>query len=461
MGVTFLIWFIIYINFNMLDQKIRLVEQKNNLFNKILEARRYEKNFFLRQNKENLEKAILYAKEALLMQKEIMDKFSDYRKSEAIEDRVKDIESYKELMEELLTKFDQNKQNDEQWKSIIISGQKQTTELGRRITLEIEKMEAVEKAKLYELLAQSEEYLIVYLIIFFLISIITSFLLVTNVNSPLKKIEQGIDKISKGDYSEIPTINTNDEFDSLVRNLNNMITELNKRNKQLIQAEKMSSLGVLTSGVAHELNNPLNNISTSLQIIFEEIENESKIDFKKALLEKAEQQIERAKNIVKSLLEFSRQSEFKPSRKNVKHIVEKVVFLIQGDIPFNVDLKVDVPENVFGFIDSNRLQQMLINLSINSFHAMEEKGGSLTISAFENEEKTHIVLVVEDTGSGIKKEILNKIFDPFFTTKETGRGSGLGLSIVHGIVEQHKGHIDIKTKEGEGTKFIITLPLYE
>ncbi len=459
MGVTFLIWFIIYINFNMLDQKIRLVEQKNNLFNKILEARRYEKNFFLRQNKENLEKAILYAKEALLMQKEIMDKFSDYRKSEAIEDRVKDIESYKELMEELLTKFDQNKQNDEQWKSIIISGQTQTTELGRRITLEIEKMEAVEKAKLYKLLAQSEEYLIVYLIIFFLISIITSFLLVTNVNSPLKKIEQGIDKISKGDYSEIPTINTNDEFDSLVRNLNNMITELNKRNKQLIQAEKMSSLGVLTSGVAHELNNPLNNISTSLQIIFEEIENESKIDFKKALLEKAEQQIERAKNIVKSLLEFSRQSEFKPSRKNIKHIVEKVVFLIQGDIPSNVDLKVDVPENVFGFIDSNRLQQMLINLSINSFHAMEKKGGSLTISAFENEEKTHIVLVVEDTGSGIKKEILNKIFDPFFTTKETGRGSGLGLSIVHGIVEQHKGHIDIKTKEGEGTKFIITLPI--
>ena len=125
----------------------------------------------------------------------------------------------------------------------------------------------------------------------------------------MKSIEDGIRKIARGDFTKIPDIKTGDEFESLAASLNNMIEELDKRKQQLVQAEKMSSLGTLTSGVAHELNNPINNISTSIQIIREELD-EPNNEYKRSLLIQCEEQIDRARDIIRALLEFSRQTDF-------------------------------------------------------------------------------------------------------------------------------------------------------
>ena len=264
--------------------------------------------------------------------------------------------------------------------------------------------------------------------------ILTAFFLILNVNKPLKSIEDSIRKIVRGDRTNIPRVKTGDEFESLADSLNNMIDELDRRKDQLVQAEKMSSLGTLTSGVAHELNNPLNNISTSIQIIREEI-NEPDIDYKRELLVEAENQIDRARDIIRALLEFSRQNVFTIEHVNFHQLVRSTMHLISGEIPANVNIQIDVPDLLEGKMDPRRIQQVILNLIINSIHAMD-KGGHITISSWKDDKTLQFVFQVKDTGVGMSKEHIFKIFDPFFTTKEVGKGSGLGLSVAHGIIEQ-------------------------
>ncbi|THB80937.1 MAG: HAMP domain-containing protein [Desulfobacteraceae bacterium] len=460
MGINAVVWFLMYYNYNTMDNKLRLIETKNELFNIILEARRYEKNFFLRHDPKDLKQAVSFAENALVMQKKIVADFQGYiQNSQALDERISEIQSYLDNLSALVGVYDQlgagketiaETTHIEQYKNDIAT-------LGRRITLETERIENEEKARLYKLLNQSKKYFVISLLALLLLSIITAFFLAFNVNRPLKIIGHGIRYILNGDYSKIPHINTGDEFESLAHSLNNMIDELNRRNEQLFQAEKMSSLGTLTSGVAHELNNPLNNISTSVQIVLEELDQPD-IEIMKDLLSDAEKQVDRARDIVKALLEFSRQSDFLIKRHSFKKLVENTLMLIKGDIPSNIDLDIQMGDDVYGYFDFSRMQQVLLNLIINSTHAMVA-GGRLSIEGYEEEGSGMFVFKVSDTGIGIPAENLNRIFDPFFTTKEVGKGSGLGLSIIHGIVEKHKGRIEVDSRLNAGTAFTIFLPL--
>jgi PAS domain S-box-containing protein len=236
--------------------------------------------------------------------------------------------------------------------------------------------------------------------------------------------------------------------------------ELKKRSDQLIQASKMASLGILTAGVAHELNNPLNNISTSVQIVLEELE-EDNIEFKRNRLLEAEKQVERAKGIVKALLEFSREKTLSLQRVEFKHFVENIIRLIKGELPSEISINMNVPEDIEANIDPERIQQVLINFILNGMQAITGKG-SITINAWKGMEGKVKMLYcqVQDTGHGISKQDINKIFDPFFTTKDAGKGSGLGLSVSHSIIEQHGGRIDVESVPGK-TKFTVMFPLDE
>jgi signal transduction histidine kinase len=235
-----------------------------------------------------------------------------------------------------------------------------------------------------------------------------------------------------------------------------MINELNKRNEQILQSEKLASLGTLTSGVAHELNNPLNNISTSIQILLEEI-NETNPEFKEELLRESEKQVERARDTVKALLEFSREGYFSPQFVHVENLIYQTLKLIKGEVPPSVKINLDVPEDIEANLDPRQIQHVLINLILNAVQAMEE-GGAITIRASQQENNGKFCLQVQDTGMGISEEDLPKIFDPFFTTKEVGKGSGLGLSVCHGIVEQQGGRIEVSSAPGKGTTFSVFLP---
>ena len=236
---------------------------------------------------------------------------------------------------------------------------------------------------------------------------------------------------------------------------------LKKRSEQLIQARKLASLGVLTSGVAHEINNPLNNISTSIQIVLEELE-EDNIEFKRNRLLEAEKQVERSKDIIRTLLEFSRAKSLSFKRVQFKNLVEKTIDFIKGELTPEISINMEVPEDIVVNLDPKRIRQVLINLISNSVQAMTE-GDVLTIKAWESIEDDAKMLYfqVQDTGHGISKQDVNKIFDPFFTTKDVGKGSGLGLSICHSIIEQHGGRIEVESVPEKGSKFTVILPSNE
>jgi PAS domain S-box-containing protein len=233
---------------------------------------------------------------------------------------------------------------------------------------------------------------------------------------------------------------------------------LKKRSEQLIQARKLASLGILTAGVAHELNNPLNNISTSIQIVLEELE-EDNIEFKRNRLLEAEKQVERAKDIIRALLEFSGEKSLSFKRVQFKNLVEKAINLIIGQLPSEISINIEIPEDIEVNLDPKRIRQVLVNLILNSMQAMTE-GGVLTIKAWEGIENDAKMFYfqVQDTGHGISKQDFDKIFDPFFTTKDVGKGSGLGLSISHSIIERHGGRIEVESVPEKGSKFTVIVP---
>lgn len=455
MVVNSIIWFLNHYSNAIVLNTLVLIEKKRDLLDTVLEARRYEKNFFLRKDIKDLSLALSYIGKIDEKQAHIEKAFSELvARDPAFQQRSQAINAYRTNMETLLTLYKSSTVSAEQSLQI----QNTVTQLGRELTTDIEQVVKTEKKKVFELLDRSREYLMISLLLLFILTVLAAIFLVIKLNRPLKAIETGIKHIAKGDYDKIPEIKTGDEFESLSVSLNHMIEELARRKTQLIQAEKMSSLGTLTSGVAHELNNPLNNISTSIQIIQEEIEDPD-IKYKKTLLANVEQEINRSKEIIRALLDFSRQSDFSLEPVLFKKLVNNTMHLITGDIPSDIEVEIIVPDDVEGRMDPRRIQQVLLNLIINAVFAMEDQeGGRLTISAFKDTSAHTFVFTVADTGKGIKEEHLAKIFDPFFTTREVGKGSGLGLSIIHGIIEQHGGTISVNSSPGRGTTFTVSLP---
>ncbi|MDY6822868.1 MAG: ATP-binding protein [Thermodesulfobacteriota bacterium] len=446
---------------HVLHLKFNIITEKNRLLNTTLEARRYEKNYFLYYNEKDLIEAISYAGEAEEQLSEIVRNYKGHTSSQNLTSYRQELERYKNS---LVTLHNQNKEDSLARLDVELAKpqkQKQATirMLGQKITSDLELMVQKEQLTVNRIVKESRIFSLIGALIVFLLFICVAFFFIFRINRPLRKIARAVRKIAAGDYEKIPPLNTHDEFEAFVASLNTMISEVNKRNEQLIQSRKMASLGTLTSGVAHELNNPLNNISTSLQIVIEELEGGDPA-FNRDLLLDAETQVERTRDIVRALLEFSRERNVKPRKASVKRLVQESIKLIKGELPGSIELRIEVPDDVQTVMDFRRMQQVFINLILNAVHAMKG-GGVLTIRAYTDQEAGHICLEVQDTGNGIPARDRDKIFDPFFTTKEVGQGTGLGLSVSHGIIKSHGGKIEVESEEGKGTTFYICLPIRE
>ncbi len=448
--ISGLIWLRSFYSQHILHQKLEIIEMKNNLFNTILEARRYEKNFFLSFDKANISQALDYLARAEEILANITREYGKYTLAQDMPKRLSQIKTYKMSLTVLLR---------EQEKGVLFVP-KETVQLiqeqGHEITTELEHIVAQEAQFTRSLVQKAKTIHLIALVPITFLSIVVALFLIFNVIRPLKTIERAIQKIVAGDFKDIPEIATGDEFESLVTSLNNMISELNKRSEELVQARKLASLGRLTSGVAHELNNPLNNISTSIQILIEEMDAEVP-EYHKALLKGVEREIDRGKNIVRALLEFSRARSFTMKQAKFRDLIDEALERIKSEMPDNVKLQVDVAEDLHVYAGPERIERVLSNLMINAIQAMPN-GGTITIKARKQDENNMFSFQVQDTGCGIPEENIAKIFDPFFTTKEIGKGSGLGLSIVYGIVEQHGGKISVVSEEGQGVTFTIALP---
>lgn len=446
-----------YYNFNTLNQKIQIIAKKDTLFNTVLEARRYEKNFFITLDPSHLNAATQYALQALKKLTHLIQEHKSYAASHHLDQQLILIQEYVTALKDLELSLKGVQKATGLKNQILVQAQDKIRRKGRACTVVMEKALRKERALIKDLINESRLYLFLTLGSILGIAMITLLFLLINVNTPLKRIEHAIKKIVKGDYKNIPPIKTGDEFESLAKSLNNLLSEMQRRSEQLVQSEKMAALGTLTSGVAHELNNPLNNISTSLQILLEELE-EGDLDYQRQLLSEAEAQVDRAQDIVKSLLEFSRETSFSLTKENIKELVENTLKLIQGELPGKINIHTAIPPDLTGQMDPRRMQQVILNLLLNAIQAMNEQGGDIWIKANYDPASQGVICQVEDNGPGIPPDILPKIFDPFFTTKDVGKGSGLGLSVSQGIVEQHGGQIKVRSRPGQGTNFEIFLP---
>ena len=236
-----------------------------------------------------------------------------------------------------------------------------------------------------------------------------------------------------------------------------MERKLQETQLQLLQSEKLRSLGEMAAGVAHEINNPLGGILIYASLLMEEIPPE---DPKRADLERIVQEATRCKEIVKSLLEFARQSspEMEPTDVN-RAITDGLLFLENQATFHNIEIVKELDPSlppVFG--NAGQLKQVFMNIMINAADAMHGHG-TLTIRTHPSQDGREVVIEFTDTGEGIPEEVLPRIFDPFFTTKEVGKGTGLGLSMSYGIVKEHGGRIEVETEVGKGTTFRVMLPV--
>ncbi len=330
-----------------------------------------------------------------------------------------------------------------------------------------------------------------------IITILVVILTVRAITRPVTELVDATDQIRRGDFSAKVDTDQQDEIGHLARTFNQMMDslkqsrdEIEQYNRtleekiiertqqledaqaQLLQSEKMSAIGQLAAGVAHELNNPLGGILGYAQFTLEKLrknnpEKPNPKDIKSYIryVTDIEVQARRCKTIVQNLLRFSRSSrtiEFE--QVDVNKAIEETISFVEHQLRISqVELEVSLTQDlpiIFG--NTGQLQQVFTNLIINGMHASEQGSTISIVSRYSpalGEFGGAVELMFADSGHGIAEENLGKIFEPFFTTKEIGKGTGLGLSVSYGIIKEHGGEISVKSQVGKGTTFTIVLPV--
>jgi two-component system NtrC family sensor kinase len=314
-----------------------------------------------------------------------------------------------------------------------------------------------------------------------LLSILLSLLFTRFVNRPISRLLSATKRAAEGDLDHAVKARSHDELGELSASFNHMISELKRSRSdvqewtqtlehrvqertrelqqvqdQLVQAGKMAALGQLAAGVAHEINNPLTGVLTFGSLLLKKTDPDH--PWHKDL-QTIVDQTSRCRTIVRGLLDFARQR--KPDKKpwDVRTLIERTLGLVEKQAPFqNIQIVREFREDLPQIpIDGDQVQQVFMNILLNSADAMAEKGGTLTIRTSLLDGRVEISFA--DTGTGIAPEHLSKLFDPFFTTKQTGKGTGLGLAISYGIIQSHGGEIRAESEVGKGSVFRIQLPV--
>ncbi|MDH3393731.1 MAG: ATP-binding protein, partial [Desulfobulbaceae bacterium] len=227
--------------------------------------------------------------------------------------------------------------------------------------------------------------------------------------------------------------------------------------KEILQSKRLASIGILVAGVAHELNNPLNNISMMAQTymeVYDNLEREQRIDF----MERVEEETERLRVIIKNLLDFSRAKERHLVENVANNVIQKTIALVRNMLNVsNIQLRLDLADDLPTiYVDEHQVQQVLVNITTNAIQAMGNTGVLFLRSSYLAD-ADEVEFEIRDTGPGIEAKFLDHIFDPFFTTKEEG-GTGLGLWVSYGIIKNHGGNLRVESSADDGTAFFVTLP---
>ena len=438
---------------NHIQKKLHFFQITEKYLFDIAQARRWEKNYFLYGT--NLKDAVLSANNAKIILSDNLKNVTIILSPEKTATIVRHLDKYRELLQEL-TLLEKNRiENTEKKQEIETSLRKHGAEMVKVAAALV----LNEQNSMNTMLKLIQRIPVYSLAVVLLVTIFLVCFFVKRLIKPLNLLVASTQKIAKGDFSPIPPMcKYRGEFTTVEVAINQMIKELELRELAMIESHKLRAVGTLTAGIAHELNNPLNNIMLTAHAMLED-HNDLSEDELLEMINDLINEADRSRKIIRNLLDFARESESVSEPIDLGLLVNETINLAQNQIKISgakieTEIQPHLPR-IRG--DNQQLKQVFLNLILNALDAVE-KGGNIKISLKQADTPGFLAVQVKDNGCGIPPHILPNIFDPFFTTKGPGKGTGLGLSVSHGIVTIHGGQISIETEEGKYTRCTVTLP---
>jgi signal transduction histidine kinase len=450
-AITVAVWVLL----SVIDRKIELIGAADKLNYEILQARRFEKNFLLYGGDlEHVEYHISAAETAFA---QLTAGLEASISSECVGFLEVNLWHYRELIGRArrinLSRDPAAVGNRQDLFNRLRNTGSDLVECGQRIA-------DSERANVHKLIWVSRLFPAIYLLLVGALSIYAAVFMRRHLIQRLELLMTAARRIGAGDFSPIvPVRRSRDEFTDLAVAINRMTRELERREEFVLQSQKLRAVGSLTAGIAHEVNNPLNNIMLTAAVLEEDFDTMPE-DEQRELIGDIVGQTDRAQKIVRNLLDFARESEISMESLSIREVVGDALNLAANQIKLSGvelvrEIADDLPE-VTG--DRHYLSQVFVNLILNAVEAMSD-GGTLTLSSDLSLDEGCVAIKITDTGPGIPPDVLKSVFYPFFTTKVSGRGTGLGLSVSLGIVQKHGGDIKVESTLGVGTTFTVLLPV--
>ncbi len=434
-----------------MNKKTALIESFYELNQKILETRRYEKNYLLYGNVSDLMSALDYLDNA----QSLLELLKENRSFPAIATRklpesISQLKVFAEMLHGLAVNSYKPEDKQKYYKKIRQQGHLITKTI---LLVDNQARMAMEKSA-----NKTTTIALGLLASTMFLGALLSILFARWVIEPLGFIRKAVTGVITGELTEIPITSQMEKFSEcrdLAFSLNKLLLALKFKQEQLIQSTKLAAIGEVTAGIAHEINNPLNNIFLTAEVFLDEI-SEMPTEEQTELINDILDQADRAREVVRHLLDFTKVH--KPSKWepfDVVKLLDETLILLKNQISLN-QTKVNKeyssdPVLIFGH--GNLIQQVFVNIILNAIHSMGMEG-ILTLSV--NIGMSDVSIEIQDNGPGIKEDIKPNIFDPFFTTKDVG--TGLGLSVCYAIVKEHHGEITLTSSEGQGACFKVKLP---
>ncbi len=450
-----------YYSMQSLERKIGYLEDVSKIEESVLEIRRFEKNFFLYGDQESLTTARYHIRRARFLLDKNVKKIEHLFTSQHTARFKEDLTRYEQLLGDCNHSRDADEAAKEPHARPDCEGS-----IRKVGTSMAEFAEAVVKRKrdsIRETMSDAVKLPLLGLLVSGLgLFAIGSFLFI-KVTRSLQLLEKGASMIAQGAFEPVQPLPAERDIRNILVAFNSMAVQLRTREELLVQSRKLASLGTMLAGVAHEVNNPLSNISSSCQILLEELDD-GDTEFQRKTLTKVLEQVEKAHTLILNLLEVSRTKELHLESVNLKETIERTLGSLAAHKPPEVRVTVQLDGLLRVSADRRKMEQVFTNLISNAFQAIDG-AGEVNIRALAKKDGT-VRIIVSDTGRGIAEEDLSRVFDPFFTTKDVGKGTGLGLFIAHDIIERHQGTIQVKSSRdkgggNQGTAFCIRLPVAE
>lgn len=439
----------------------RQIEQGNviSLFEEeILEIRREEKNLFLYRSEQSLPAILNYLTKATFQLEQHQEAFRQLPNGEQFT-----------TLRQLLVLYQQTIQS---WPEV---NEDEVRSVGHNMTTIAEEFSAEEREALTHATEEAQGFLLLVLLLMSIVVFILSFRVRSYVIAPLQRLDQDLHLLAQNKIDSLPAPSSDREFVIFTERFNQTLAELEQSRKRSQQSEKLASLGNLAAGVAHELNNPLSNISTSCQLLMEESE-EGDPEQSRKWLKQIKDETERGRLIIQTLLDYGSQRGHTLSAHSLEETFNETLRILNKRMDqAKALLTLNISEEITVMADKPRLQQVFINLIENALDAgatqlqlsasrvrcgmdmlpeNAEIAGNLDCSGDEAVE-----ILLSDNGTGIPKELMPQLFEPFFTGKQPGEGTGLGLYIIHEIIQDHNGCIAINSTQKQGTRVTLLLPL--